>query len=173
MPEPIDGQYFNWLRAKVIGYEQPSYMYLDLLKVLYGTQFIAVMLADGNRVEDGLELRLHFLTESGIENEQPWFESPCSVFEVLIALANRACFVTDTPVATWFWRFIENLRLDTYRTMTRMDRLLVDRVLETWMYRVYDWSGDGGIFPMTEPTEDQTRLELWIQFNRYIDVQHL
>jgi hypothetical protein len=173
MPEPIDGLYFNWLRAKVVDHRWPTHMYLDLLKILYGTEFVWTLIGDKNREDDGLELRLDFLRESRVESEPYWFESPCSVLEVLLALAKRAEFVTEMPVKDWFWVFLTNLRLDGCRTVSRSEKLLVDRALETWMFRIYDPSGYGGLFPMREPKEDQTQLELWYQFNRYIDDQGL
>lgn len=174
MSEPIDGLYFNWLRAKVVSYEAPSYMHLDLLKTLYATEFVWLLIGDKNRIEDGLELRIDFLRESGVEREQEWWDSPCSVFEVLVALAKRACFITDTPVDEWFWRFITNLGLYDYRDrISRVERILIDRILETWILRLYDSSGYGGLFPMREPNEDQTKLEIYYQMNRYFDDQGL
>lgn len=173
MGEPIDGQYFNWLRAKVLDYDTPSYMYLDLLRILFQTQFVWVIAGDDNRIKDGLELRDYFLRETGMENDPYWYEAPCSVFEVLLALADRACFVTEIPVKDWFWRFITNLRLDGYRTISRVEAVIVNRTIETWLFRAYHRSGDGGIFPLRESNEDQTQLELWYQMNRYIDDQGL
>lgn len=174
MPEPIDGLYFNWLRAKVLDYDAPGYLYLNLLKILYGTEFVFILDGDDNRREDGLELRLSFLRESRVANEQHWFESPCSILEVLIALAYRAEFVNEMPARDWFWRFIQNLRLDGYTSsISRVDRVLIDRILETWLFRIYDYSGDGGLFPLQRPTEDQRKIELWYQLNRYLDDQGL
>lgn len=173
MPEPIDGHYFNWLRKQVLDSNAPTYLYFDLLDLLYRTQYIAVILGDRNRLDDGLELRLDFLRETGLEDDCYWHDLPCSVLEVLIAFAKRASFVTDDPIPYWFWKFIENLRLDGYRTLSRSERRLVNRVIETWMYRIYDYSGDGGLFPMSEPIEDQRQLEIWYQFNQYLDDQGL
>lgn len=173
MPEPIDGLYFNWLRAKVVDFETPSYLYLDLLKILYQTEFVWILIGDKNREDDGLELRDDFLRESGVDYDPHWYETPCSILEVLLSLAKRACFVTDMPVNDWFWKFITNLNLDGYKTISKSDKVLINRILETWLFRVYDYSGYGGLFPMREPAEDQTQLETWYQFNRYIDDQGL
>lgn len=173
MGEPIDGLYFNWLRAKVLDFDTPSFMYLDLLRIMFQTQFVWYIYGDDNRIKDGLELRDHFLRESRVENDPYWYESPCSVLEVLIALADRACFVTEIPLKDWFWKFVTNLRLDGYRTVSRVDAVLVNRVIEGWVQRAYDRSGDGGIFPLREPKEDQTKIELWYQMNRYFDDQGL
>lgn len=174
MPEPIEGAYFNWLRAKVVEYETPTYWYIDLLKILYRTEFICLLAGDENRKADGFELRTDFLRETRSEKDQHWLNSPCSVLEVFIAFSYRASFETDTPAKDWFWVFITNLGLDRYQTqISTPDVRTVERVLETFMYRLYDYSGYGGMFPLQEPKEDQTKLEIWFQFNRYLDDQHL
>lgn len=173
MPEPIEGEYFNWLRAKVTEPNTPLPLYVDLLKILYETEFVWILIGDKNRVEDGLELRIHFLRETGLDNEVYWFESPCSVLEVLIAFANRAAFETDIPPRDWFWRFLANLGLDSFRQVSRLDRRTIARILETFIFRMYDPSGYGGLFPLHEANENQLELEIWYQFNRYIFDQGL
>lgn len=173
MPEPIDGAYFNWLRAKVVDLETPSYLYLELLRLLYRTEFVWTLIGDKNRADDGIELREAFLRETRYINDFYWFESPCSVLEVFIAFAKRACFETDMPVKDWFWIFITNLGLDRYKEVSNSDTRTINRILETFIFRVYDDSGYGGLFPLQEPDEDQTKLELWFQFNRYIYDQGL
>lgn len=174
MPEPIDGAYFNWLRARVLAYDAPPYMYLDLLKILYRTEFVWLLIGDKNREDDGLELRIHFLNETGLDNDPYWFENPCSVLEVFIAFAVRASFDTDMPVSEWFWIFIANLGMDSYQgRVSRADEAMINRILETFIFRMYDHSGYGGLFPLREPIENQKELEIWIQFNRFLDDQGL
>lgn len=174
MPEPIEGAYFNWLRAKVLDYNTPTYMYLELLKILYRTEFIWLLIGDENRADDGLELRTMFLNETGLDNDPYWFRSACSVLEMLIAFAKRAAFETDMTDKEWFWIFITNLGLDRYKTVTTPnEKRTIERTLETLMLRLYDHSGYGGLFPLREPMEDQTKLEIWFQFNRYLDDQGL
>lgn len=174
MPEPIDHAYFNWLRAKVLTHDTPSYLYLDLLKILYRTEFVWLLIGDKNREDDGLELRIHFLNAAGVHPDQQWFESPCSVLEVLIAFAERASFDTDMPVKDWFWIFMTNLGLDGYSgPVNSSDEAVINDVLERFIFRTYDHSGYGGLFPLREPRENQRDLEIWIQFNRYLDDQGL
>jgi hypothetical protein len=174
MAEPIDNAYFNWLRAKVLAHDTPPYLYLDLLKILYRTEFVWFLIGDKNRIDDGLELRIHFLNAAGVNQDAYWFESPCSVLEVLIAFAERASFDTDMPVKDWFWIFMTNLNLDGYSgVLTPSDEDTINQILETLILRTYDHSGYGGLFPLREPRENQRNLEIWIQFNRYLDDQGL
>lgn len=174
MPEPIDNAYFNWLRAKVLAHDTPPYMYLDVLRILYRTEFVWLLIGDKNREDDGLELRTHFLNAVGANPTAHWLESPCSVLEVLIAFAERASFDTDMPVKDWFWIFLANLGLDGYTgAIGPSDEVVIGRILETFIFRMYDHSGYGGLFPLREPRENQKDLEIWIQFNRYLDDQGL
>lgn len=173
MSEPIEGLYFNWLRAKVVNLDSPSYLYLDLLRILYRTEFVWTVLGDKNREEDGLELRENFLRETQLENDLDWFYSPCSVLEVLIAFAGRASFQTDIPTSEWFWTFLTNLGLDNYRTVSDSDRSMIERILSTFIWRIYDQDGRGGLFPLREPKENQAKVEIWYQFCAYLDEQGL
>lgn len=174
MSEPIESLYFNWLRAKVTDLNTPPYLYLDLMKVMYRTEFNWWIVGDRNRLEDGKELREHFLNETGETYDERWFRAPCSVLEVLIAFANRAAFQTDETPTTWFYQFLINLELDNFREITDDEEMdIVSHVLERWIWRAYDESGYGGLFPLREPKEDQRRIELWYQFFAYLDDQGL
>lgn len=176
MPEPIEGAYFNWLRAKVVDTQNtPPYLYLDLMKILYRTEFVWTrnILGDKNREEDGKELREDFLRETGHPIELGWFDLPCSIFEMLIAFSGRAAFQTDMTVADWFWKFIENLHLDGYMTVSEDDLYMIERILNTWIWRIYDPSGYGGLFPLHEPEQDQRTVELWHQLFLYLNEQEL
>lgn len=173
MPGPIDDLYFSWLRAKVVNYGTPSHLYDGLLKILYGTEFVFLLEGDKNRQEDGLELRLHFLRETGYDNDPQWYNSPCSVLEVFISFAHRAAFETDMPSSEWFWIFLRNLGLEDYRHISESDVPTIQNILEVFLFRIYNPDGSGGMFPLHEPTEDQTKLEIWFQFNRYLEDQGL
>lgn len=167
MSEPIEEEYLNWLCAKVRKTRSP--MYDDLFVILHKTEFVWTVHGDRNRAEDGCELRLDFLRESGWNNDQAWFNQPCSVLEILVALAKRACFQTDRPTTEWFWEFISNLYLDDFRRVSRNDVPLIEEILHNFVWRTYDPSGHGGIFPMRWPKQDQRKVELWYQFFEYLD----
>ena len=175
MPEPIESVYFNWLRAKVTDLDTPSYLYYDLMRLMYGMEFVWTHIGDRNRVEDGKELRQVFLNETGTQNERAWFEMPCSIFEVLVAFANRVSFETGTPVRDWFWTFMTNLQLIDFRTISDPDdEATVLRILEIFVWRMYDPNGYGGLFPLREPKNvDQRSVELWYQWCEYLEDQGL
>lgn len=171
MNESLENLYFNWLCAKVIDTTTPAY--LDLLRILHKTEFVWVILGDRNRAEDGIELRDHFLNESGFENELEWYDESCSVLEVLISFAYRAEFQTEIPVRDWFWKFIENLNLDDFRTVTQREEEYIRELLDVLVWRTYGKDGHGGLFPLVSSDNDQRKVEIWYQFCEYLENQDL
>jgi hypothetical protein len=173
MGEPIQDEYFGWLCAKAL----PAYSqnYVDLMRILYRTEFVWLISGDRNRVEDGVELRDYFLREAFMKKdpESDWFNEPCSVLEVLIAFAKRAEFQTDIPVRDWFWTFLANLDLDEYRRVSSEDLPLIEEILYIFIWRTYNASGYGGLFPLDNPEEDQRKVEIWYQFCAWVDEKEL
>lgn len=167
MGEPIESEYFNWLCAKVLELGNPNYY--DLLVILHITEFVWVIPADRNRAEDGFELREDFLRETGVEQDEAWVSQPCSIFEALIALSKRAVFQTDIPLRTWFWEFINNLKLDEFRRVSTSDAYEIEDILYTFIWRQYSSNGSGGVFPMCSTRKDQRKIELWYQFSEYVE----
>ena len=167
MSEPIEGDYFNWLCAKVLkpGVRQ----YRDLLKILYSTEFVWIIPGDRNREEDGIELRQYFLNETGWIIDDGWYNEPCSVFEMLIAFSQRASFQTDIPTDVWFWEFMDNLDLRDYRHVNHSIIPLIDEILHDFVWRTYDPSGLGGICPLRMKRRDMRKVEIWYQFCEYLD----
>lgn len=171
MSEPIEGDYFNWLRAKVLPNNTRNYD--GLLRILYTTEFVWVIPSDSNRSEDGLELREYFLNETGWGYDPIWFNEPCSLLEFFIALADRASFQTDISVRDWFWTFMTNLGLDEYRQVSDSDKPVIEDILHRFMLREYDHNGRGGIFPLSTSPSDQREVEYWYQFCEYVNDQGL
>lgn len=174
MSEPLENLYFNWLCAKVLRVENPtpSLTYWDLLRVLYGTEFVWLLSGDDNRVEDGLDLRREFLITGDIPDDLLWRGLPCSVLEVLVAFARRTEFQTEIPAYTWFWEFIENLGLGDCNDAACCRESDIVEVLTQFVWRTYKLNGQGGIFPIEHPKHDQTKVELWYQFFEYLSDQH-
>lgn len=171
MREPIENEYFNWLCAKVL--DVHVHIYHDLLKILHNKEFTWTIGMDKNRAEDGLELRTDFLLETDWERNSAWLNQPCSVFEMLIALSKRACFQTDISERDWFWTFMTNLGLEEYRRVTRPDLREIESIIDTFIERKYDPNGYGGLFPLRCPNHDQREIEIWHQFNEYLEDQGL
>lgn len=172
MNEPLDEIYFNWLCAKVR--QNPAPDYLGLLRVLHSTEFVWVEPLDENRAEDGKELREYFCNSMGIDGSIEWLDDePCSLLEFFIAFSDRAEFQTDRPLKEWFWEFMTNLNLEDFRRVSRSDESRIRDILDTFVWRLYDYNGDGGIFPLRRPRQDQRKVEIWYQFFDYLEDQGL
>lgn len=171
MNEPIEELYFKWLCAKVMPPHSDNYN--GLLTVLHRTEFVWVVPGDDNRAADGLELRLNFLAETHFYKELTWFETPCSVLEMLIGLCYRVGFQTRTEVQDWFWTFIRNLGLEECRRITDGDVPAIQEILDRFIWRNYSYDGRGGLFPLQEPHRDQRKIETWYQFGDYVEDQRL
>lgn len=170
--ESIEHLYFNWLCAKVNVYVRPttpSLTHWNLLRTLHHTEFVWLLWGDENRAEDGLELRRDFIFEAEAPDYPDWRRNPgCSVLEMLIAFSRRAEFQTGDKARDWFWEMLDNLGLkevDDGHEATPED---IEEILEMFVWRTYDYDGDGGLFPLTSPTRDQASLEIWYQFCDYL-----
>lgn len=167
MEEPIEESYFNWLCAKVLSNNQN---YLELMRILHSTEFTWVVSRDENRAEDGIELREYFLRETGLHPDIDWFNQPCSVLEMFIAFSNRAYFqLDDISPKDWFWEFMTNLKLDEFRRVSESDEREIHHILKTFLSREYEDDGQGGMFPMRRPEQDQREVEIWYQFCEYVE----
>lgn len=171
MDESLEILYFNWLYAKIHLSEVPYSSYSELLKVLHDTEFVWLLTGDDNRAEDGTDLRTEFIRESGLDIDRSWFDSGCSVLEMMVAFTRRANFeVDDISMQEWFWQFVSNLGLSDFHD-DNIDHELVKSMLETFVWRTYEYDGTGGMFPMRNPPDDQRTVEIWYQFCEYL-VKH-
>lgn len=167
MNELIEERYFGWLCAKVE--DARNSRSRKILEVLFRTEFVPLpeIIGDDNRAEDGKELRRQFLMEFDIPDDPEWRkDTGCSVFEMILALARRAEFVTDDPVRTWFWELVDNLGLRG--KVAPLSPSEIEDKIYHFIWRDYDFSGDGGLFPLKRPMHDQREIEIWYQFNQYL-----
>lgn len=171
MLEPLENMYFNWLYAKVhtLKTSTPSLAFDTLFKTLHNLEFVWLLPGDDNRAEDGKELRREFLIMGEFPDDLEWrTQIPCSVFEMLVAFSIRAEKNTGTPARDWFWEFLRNLNLSEANDASGIDPEEIQEVIDLFIWRNYPDNGDGGLFPLREPTRDQTELEVWEQFCDYL-----
>lgn len=170
MQEPLDELYLKWLYSHIgsVRVRNPTRTYWSLARLLFLKEFVWFIPNDDNRVEDGRSLRRQFLDEEGIYLEDPeWIRMGCSMLEMLIGLARRLEFLTDGPVDKWFWKMLENIGIDKEndRIFSHED---VEEAIDAVIWRTYDASGQGGLFPLRWPEHDQTEVELWYQLNAFV-----
>ena len=171
MREPFEGLYFNWLCAKVIDVRNtsPSMSYYKLFKQLHETEFVWLINMDENRASYGKGLRREFLIAADLPDDQDWRTIlGCSTFELLISFSRDLDFQTDQSYQEWFWELLTNLGLDECHDASDFDPEWVDEVLRIFIWRLYPYNGEGGLFPLRDPKQDQREVELWYQFFDYL-----
>lgn len=169
----LDERYFDWLYSQVcsVRAKSPSRTYKNLFHILYTTEFVWLVPNDDNRVEDGKYLRYEFLDHEGIRlspSDQFWMELGCSFLEFLIALTRRLEFNTDISATTWFWKLLENINLRRLNDRVDISREDVEETLNRVIWRTYDEDGNGGLFPLDYPEQDQRKVEIWYQASAYL-----
>ena len=171
-----DDGYFDWLCDLVRVDEQTLHWY-EVLWILQNTDFVVVHPMDENRVGDALDLRMEYWDGRAkiglVERES------ASVLEVLIALARRGerDIMHDPDLgdrsSDWFWIMIFNLGLDEFAYYGALDsrkrREKLDEILENFMMRKYDKSGNGSIFRARNFSVNMKKEELWSQMNYFFD----
>ena len=170
--------YFEWMCQLVYdrGYCK-RLSYRKLLARLHDTAFAYSVPMDGNRMDDGIDLRYRFGRENGYRDAMIAAyldDSPCSVLEMMTALAVRCeeHIMTDPDVGNrtgqWFWQMITNLGLGDM-TDSKFDRKYVDLVIQRFLDRTYEPDGTGGLFTIEHCPYDLRTVEIWYQLCWYLD----
>lgn len=169
----VEDRYFEWLYAQfgAVSNRNPARSYWNLCQQLHSREFVWLVRNDDNRVEDGKALRYEFIRDQGNDGvDVYWLELGCSMLEMFVALAGRASYATDREPGEWIWKFLQNLHLDKFNDANwkPSSRAAVDQKIDTMVYRTYAPTGRGGLFPLRNPAEDQTKVELWYQMSAYL-----
>ena len=174
--ESIKTLYFDWINEILFdGKKKPSYR--KLLNFLHHVEFDYTLPMDGNRADDGINLRYRF----GYEKKIPDYiiancldTRPCSVLEMMAALALR-CEETimDDPaygnrLSRWFKDMLRSLGLDTMSD-SYFHRRKAEIVIRRFLNREYDRNGRGGLFTISDGLRDMRSAEIWHQMMWYLD----
>ena len=172
----VENEYFEWMFSLVSDGNQPKDIsYRKLLMNLQRTPFRYSIPKDDNRAEDGIGLRYRFACDyPNLEDAELYLDGPCSVFEMMLALAIRCeeTIMDDPKVGNrtkqWFWGMVTNLGLGSM-TDDRFDRRFVDDVVERFLDRRYEPDGTGGLFTVRNCRYDLRKVEIWYQLCWYLD----
>ena len=171
--ESLDAQYLNWLYSQVgsVKTRQKSRTHWSLFRQLYDTIFVAIVPHDENRIADARDLKYEFLAEAeGEQGDLDWMRLPCSMLELFIVLSRQLAFEMDDNANVWFWHLVEVLELEGFndREYDKDAQEEIARTMDRVIWRTYEPDGQGGLFPLHNPTRDQRRIELWYQLNAYL-----
>lgn len=175
--EEVINNYFEWMCHFVCDVEYGQNRYQKLLWRLYETDFEYIMPMDGNRAEDGTDLRYRFAEE--MRHPAPMIveyldDRPCSVLEMMIALSIRCEeHIMDDPdigdrTGQWFWNMIVSLGLGRM-TDKNFDARYVDDIIDRFLQRKYDRDGKGGLFTVPNCRKDFRNLDIWYQMCWYLN----
>lgn len=176
--DELNSAYFDWMYQLVCPERHTrKQSHRKLLLCLHSIDFRYSIPMDGNREEDGTDLRYRFGYEKKYEG--PMIASylddrPCSVLEMLIALAMRCEeHIMDDPdignrTGQWFWSMITNLGLGSM-TDAKFDRAKINHVILIFLDRKYKPNGEGGLFTVRNCTRDLRTIEIWYQMCWYLD----
>ena len=172
--DEIVDRYFEWMYDMVCHDRfADSISYRKLFMFLHNTPFRHTVPKDKNRAKGGVDLRYLFARSTGDRDADLYLYGPCSVLEMMIALAIRCEEVMDDPqkgdrTGQWFWGMINNLGLGSMMD-SRFDRHYVEGVVERFLDRKYDPDGKGGLFRVRGSGLDMRYVEIWIQMCHYLD----
>ena len=170
--------YFHWL-CDMVHIDTGSGTYWLLARTLHSIEFTWSIRNDDNRASDGIKLREAYKCTS-LPSGKPrkTDDAPCSVFEMLIALAGHMDFELSNPVndhdatASYFWEMIENLGLLPYSDdmFSEYDGSVnCPSIIFQFLAREYQSNGRGGLFPLWKSDIDQRGVEIWYQMNAYLN----
>lgn len=171
----IEGEYFEWLYNYVCKDKSHARMsFRKLLSYLHEIEFIFSIPNDINRARDGVDLRYRFAMEIDDELILDYLDGPCSVLEMMVALAIR-CEETIMDNTTygnrtgqWFWNMMANLEIGQMFDEA-FNEEFVDERINIFLERRYEPDGKGGLFYIKNCEEDLRRLEIWTQLCWYLD----
>lgn len=170
--------YFGWLTDKI---RRPGdrRSYTRLLRLLYDTDYRYRLPLDGNREADGIDLRYRFGDELGVRQyavARYLDDRPCSVLEMMIALALRCeeSIMEDPDKGDrtwmWFWAMAKSLGLDGLCDVI-FDQSYAEDVLTIFMEQAYEANGRGGLFYIRCPYRDMRTVDIWTQMNWWLEAE--
>lgn len=171
----VKNAYFSWLVSRV-GMDD---MHWCLLRRLHQKKFywLESVPRDYNREKDGTEQRILFAAENEWSETEIMdiLSEPCSVLEMLVALAARIeqDIMYDPEegdrTGDWFKLMLKNLELIDMND-TDYYQPYVDQVLERVMSRRYKRNSKGSIFPVKRTMgKDWRTIEIWMQMQLYFN----
>jgi hypothetical protein len=176
--DELNNEYFDWMYQLVCNEKYfKGLSHRKLLNYLHGVDFTYTIAMDGNRAEDGTDLRYRF----GYERNYPGpmiasylDDKPCSVLEMLVALTIRCEeHIMDDPdvgnrTGQWFWNMIVNLGLGRMNDL-QFSKPQVEAAVSKLLDRRYERTGEGGLFTIKNCNRDLRSVEIWYQLCWYLD----
>ncbi len=182
MDEICNG-YFDWL-CDLVTYDRPSMKktYRKLLVFLHDHSFRYSIPRDGNRYEDGINMRYLYGVNNNVSQRDIAREldgKPCSILEMMVALSHRCeseLMSNDDygdRTGQWFWGMVNNLGLGEMNN-NNFDDHYCQYVINRFLDREYAPNGAGGLFTVDVNNGinyfvDLRNYEIWYQATWYFN----
>ena len=174
MTNQISELYFEWMCDQVCDDEHSEYK--SLLHHLNNREFVVSnpsIIMDENRYDDGVNLRYLFDCRSRrISNSEiaKYLDNrPCSVLEMMVALAVRVEDTIRADTAIWlFWEMIESLGL-TGMDEDHYNFRYVEECVDKLINRCYASNGKGGLFTVRNHRRDMRDVDIWCQLMWFLN----
>lgn len=172
----IEKEYFEWIYS-LVRCKKKRGSYRKLLTLLHSIDYRYSIPMDGNRAEDGTDLRYRFALANDISDHAAAAEldcRPCSVLEMMTALCVRCEEnIMDNPefgnrTAQWFMEMLESLGLSKMTDSHFREREARD-IVERFLDREYAKDGVGGLFTIPNCPFDLRCVEIWYQAMWYLN----
>ena len=170
----INNEYFEYLYELIDAKRfSKRVSYRKLLMHLHDIEFTWSVPFDDNRADDGIQLRRRFALMRDDMSVLDYILGPCSVLEMMVALAVRCETIMDDTrygdrTGQWFWGMIHNLGLSPMID-SRFDRDFTDDIIARFLNREYEPDGTGGLFTVRHCERDLRTVEIWRQLSWYLD----
>ena len=169
----VYSDYYFFLLEKAGLMENEMRAYSFLFRKLFNTEFQWTIDKDENRAADGEDLRREFEEDVGGMTDD---YDPCNMLEMMVALACRCesdimGVADEDNTRQWFWDMLDNLGLSRYDN-ARWNPMAVERILNRLIFRRYEKSGKGGMFPLNDPKSDQRNVEIWYQMGSWLNEKY-
>jgi hypothetical protein len=176
--DELNNEYLEWMCQLVYNKKYSGRLsYRKLLDYLYNAEFVYSIGTDGNRADDGIDLRYRFGYErvyTDVIIAEYLDDRSCSILEMLVALAVRCeeHIMGDPDIGNrtgqWFWNMIINLGLNAMSDQN-FNRRYTDGVISKFLNREYGRDGKGGLFTVDNCQRDLRNVEIWYQMCWYLD----
>lgn len=172
MRDKLREEYFQWL-CHFVGCRHHS----KLLRHLHEISFRYHFPMDGNRFEDGVNLRYRFADEKLYHYRyiSAWIDDGnCSVLEMMVALSIRIeeQIMSDPEFGDrthqWFKSMLKSMRIYSMDD-DHFNPAIVDLAVADMMDHNYARNGEGGLFTLRKGRKDLRKVEIWCQAMWYLD----
>lgn len=173
--DQIKNDYFEWLYKNACkGRVNNNVSFRKLFSLMHNISFDFYIPGDASRANDGIDLRYRFANRYNYDNIMDIIDEPCSLLEMMLALAMRC---EDTIMANaaygdrttqWFWGMMKNLGL-SHMMDERYDEKEAVKKIYDFMEHRYQPDGQGGLFYIRNCSIDLRDEEIWTQLCWYLE----